>query len=219
MKNFLYKEFKLCLTPINYFYLLFLTMLIIPNYPKYVGFFFLCVSLLYIFINAELNKDIQYSMILPINKRDMVKSRCILVCAYQILGIIISVPLSFLAPIISPSGNVAGIEANAACYGLTFILFAIFDFVFFTQYYKKAEKPGIPFLFAGITFWIFYAIFEIPIWGKDSFGVEYFKIMDKIDFKSQIKQLPIFFAGLIIYFAGWILTYKVSAKRFEKADL
>ena len=83
MKNFLYKEFKLCLSAVNYIFILFTAMILIPNYPYYVPFFYLCLSVFFIFNNSELNKDIPYSMILPIKKSDIVKSRCILICVLQ----------------------------------------------------------------------------------------------------------------------------------------
>ena len=44
-------------------------------------------------------------------------------------------------------------------------------------------------------------------------------MLDRIDAQSQIKQLPILFMGIVIFFVGWILTYKKSASLFEKVDL
>ena len=43
--------------------------------------------------------------------------------------------------------------------------------------------------------------------------------IDKFDWVSLIKQLPILITGIIVYFFGWILTYKVSAKKFEQVNL
>lgn len=219
MKNFLYKEFRLCLSPINYVFLAFVFMQIVPNYPRYAGFYFICLSVFHIFNNSELNKDIQYSMILPITKKDIVKSRCILVCAYELISVLLSIPFAILFSKIMPSGNTAGIEGNVAFFGLSLILLSIFHFVFFNLYYKKAEKPGFPFLISSILFWIFYFIFEFPIWIKDFVGIEYFKIMDKTDSESLLKQVPILLCGVLIYVLVWILTYKTSAKKFEKVDL
>ena len=96
MKNFLEKEIKLCLSAVNYLFLAFVAMIIIPNYPCYVPFYYLCLSIFFIFNNAELNKDIQYSMVLPITKKDMVKSRCILVCVYEIAGALFTIPFAIL---------------------------------------------------------------------------------------------------------------------------
>lgn len=219
MKNFLNKEIKLCLAPINYIYLSFAVMTIIPAYPRYVPFFFFCVSILHLFNNSMLNKDLEYSMILPITKKEIVKSRCLIVAVYELIGGLITIPFSFLFTLIMPSGNVSGIEGNVAFYGLIMVLMTLFNFVFFTSFYKKAFKPGLPFIKGAIVFWIGYFALEFPIWTKDVFGIEFFQMMDKTDAVSQIRQLPILAAGFIIFILGWFLTYKISAKRFEKVDL
>ena len=219
MKNFLEKEIKLCLSAVNYLFLAFVAMIIIPNYPCYVPFYYLCFSILFIFNNAELNKDIQYSMVLPITKKDMVKSRCILVCVYEIAGALFTIPFAILIKQLVPQGNQAGIDSNVAFYGLVLILLTIFNFIFFTSFYKKAEKSGRPFFKASVAFWVCYLIIEFPIWTKNIFNIEFFQLLDKIDASSQIKQLPILFAGILVFFGGWILTYKKSASLFEKVDL
>lgn len=215
MKNFLYKEIKLITNPLNWIFLLFLTMLLIPTYPCYVPFFYLCLSVFFMFNNAEINRDMEYSLILPIRKKDIVKSRCILVFFYQILGLILSIPFVFLRV----TENQAGIDLNVAFFGLIMICLSIFNFVFISGFYKKGEKPGLPFLASSILYFVVYIVFEIPIWMKTVFNVEYFIIMDNTDASSQIKQLPILFIGIIFYVLTWFLTYKVSAKRFEKVDL
>lgn len=219
MKNFLNKEIKLCLAPINYVYLLFACMMVIPNYPRYVPFFFFMVSLLHLFNNAMWNKDLEYSMILPITKKDIVKSRCILVIVYQLIFIILSIPFSILFELIKPAPNAAGIEGNVAFYGLVLIVMTFFTFTFFTAYYKKATKPGVPFVKATIVFWVLFIILETPVYIKDVIDVPFFQMLDQTDKASQIQQLPILAAGIIVFIVGWILTYKVSAKRFEKVDL
>lgn len=215
MKNFLYKEIKLITNPLNWIFLLFLTMLLIPTYPCYIPFFYLCLSVFFMFNNAEINRDMEYSLILPIRKKDIVKSRCILVCFYQILGLILSIPFVFLRV----TENQAGIDLNVAFFGLIMICLSIFNFVFISGFYKKGEKPGLPFLASSILYFVVYIVFEIPIWMKSVFNVEYFIIMDNTDATSQIKQLPILFIGIMFYVLTWFLTYKVSAKRFEKVDL
>lgn len=219
MKNFLYKEFKLCISPVNYIFLLFTAMILIPNYPCYVSFFYLCLSCFFIFNNAELNKDIPYSMILPIKKSDMVKSRCILICAYQIVGTLFTIPFALLIHKVLKMENAAGIECNIAFYGLVLVALAIFNFVFLTSFYKKATKPGFPFAIACIIYWVIYLILELPIWLKNIFPTDFFARLDSIQPRDLLFQLPILIAGIVIYFAGWILTFKVSSKRFEKVDL
>lgn len=219
MKNFLYKEFKLCLSAINYLFIAFTLMILIPNYPCYVPFFYIALSIFFIFNNAELNKDIAYSMILPIKKRDMVKSRIIVVAVYEIISIIFTIPFAILISQVFKIENLAGIDPNVSFYGLIMIPLSLFNYVFLTKYYKKGEKPGFAFLLASIAFWICYLILEFPIWTKNIFGLNFFIMIDKTDFSSQIKQLPILLIGIIIYIVMWFVTYKKSAKNFEQVDL
>lgn len=219
MKNFLYKEFKLCLAPVNYLFLLSTTMILIPNYPCYVPFFYLCLSVFFIFNNSELNKDIPYSMILPIKKSDIVKSRCILVATYEFIGILFTIPFALIKNTLIKIPNNAGIECNIAFYGFILIVLSIFNFVFFSMFYKKGEKPGIPFFIASIVFWFMWFIFELPIWSNEFLKNSYFLMLDSVTKESSIKQLPILFIGIIIYVIGWFFTFKISSKKFNKIDL
>lgn len=223
MKNFLNKEIKLCLAPINIVYLIMASMTLIPGYPRYVPFFFLCVSTFQIFNNASLNKDMEYSMILPITKKEIVKSRCLLVAVYEIVFTLLTIPFSIaffpLTKNIAPEGNLAGIEANVAFYGLALILISVNHFIFFTMYYKKANKAFVPFIVSAIVFWVLYIILEMPIWLNNVLNIEYFKVLDKFDGPSLIKQVPVLIVGILFFFLSWIATYKISAKKFEKVDL
>lgn len=219
MKNLLNKEIKLCLAPLNYIYLIFACMTFIPNYPRYVPFYFMCISFLHLFNNAMLNKDIEYSMILPITKKEIVKSRCILVALYEVVFTLLSIPFSISFNLFGPGPNSAGIEGNVAFYGLVLIAVTLFTFIFFTSYYKKASKPGAHFLKGTIAFWITFIIFEIPIYIKDDFNIPFIKMLDQTDKLSQITQLPILVIGIVVFITGWFFTYKISAKHFEKVDL
>lgn len=220
MKNYLYKEFKLGLSPINWTFLIMPCMLLIPSYPCYVPFYYICLSIMFIFNNGEINKDMQYSFILPVKKSDIVKARCLLVAVYELITIALGIIFAFINIKISPtSTNPAGIACNVAFFGLLLIVFSGFNFFFFKSFYKKGEKPGFPFLLGSIAFWILYGIFEFPIWTSNITNIEYFNVLDKVDGASMIKQLPILAAGIVIYVLGWIVTYKVSAKKFEKVNL
>lgn len=219
MKNFLNKEFKLCLSPINYIFLIFVAMMLIPNYPYYVPLFYLCLSVFFIFNNGQINRDMEYSLILPIRKCDIVKSRCIVVCVYELIGVVFMIPLAILNNKLLPGGNLAGIDGNVAFFGLGLIILTIFHYVFFVSFYKKATKPGLAFLFGCIAFWLVYCILEFPIWLKNIFPFDFFRVMDSTEGADLIKQIPVLAAGILIYILGWVLTYKQSAKEFEVVDL
>jgi small-conductance mechanosensitive channel len=219
MKNLLLKEFKLCILPINYIFLTFAVILIIPNYPCYVSFFYLLLNTFWIFKNGDLNKDLQYSLILPIRKSDIVKARIMSVAIYEIVFFILSIPFAILNHKLVPQGNNAGINSNFAFYGLVMIVLTISRYFFFTIYYKKAEKHERALLISFVIFFVLYFIFECPVWMIKKGNLQSLAFIDKFDLASLIKQLPILITGIIVYFLGWILTYKVSAKKFEQVNL
>jgi hypothetical protein len=219
MKNLLLKEFKLCILPINYIFLTFAVILIIPSYPCYVSFFYLLLNSFWIFKNADFNRDLQYSLILPIRKTDIVKARLMSVAIYEIIFFILSIPFAILNHKLVPEGNNAGICSNFAFYGLVMIVLTISRFSFFAIYYKKSEKHEKAFLISLVIYFAIYFIFECPIWMIKSGKLQEFAFLDKFDWPSLIKQLPILFSGIVVYILGLIFTYKVSAKEFEKVNL
>ncbi len=217
MNKLLYKEIKLCIGAINLFFLLFAAMFLIPNYPVYVTFFYMCLSVFWIFNNAEINRDMMMNSILPVAKKDIVKARCLLVFCYEMVFFILTVPFAVLAAKLWPDGNSAGIDANVACYGLNLVAVTVFHLVFFPMFYKKGEKPGAGFLIATAAYFSAYVFLEIPVWTKGN--SEFLNMIDSTDAAMQIRQIPVLAAGIIIYAAGWIMTYRISERKFEKVGI
>jgi len=217
MGELLYKEIKLCIGAINIFFLLFTAMILIPDYPVCVTFFYMCLSVFWIFNNAEINRDMMMNSILPVAKKDIVKARCLLVFCYEMVFFILTVPFAVLAAKFWPDGNSAGIDANVACYGLNLVTVAAFHLVFFPMFYRKGEKPGAGFLVSIPVYFAVYAMLEFLLWTKGNSDL--LNMIDSTDASMQIRQIPVLAAGIIIYAAGWILTYRISKRKFEKVDI
>ncbi len=214
MKDLLYKEFKLALHPTVFFFPLFVAMLLIPSYPYYFAFAYNCMSVFMMFQMARENKDILYTMMLPVRKRDAVKARLTVVLIIELFQIALSIPVAILSTRINPTGNLAGIEANVALYGLVLIMYAMFNFMYFTIFYKTAYGAGKAFLFSGIAVLLFIGIAEVivhfPVVGP---------YLDTIERAAQIKQLPLLGAGAVLFILSAVFTYKRSVKLFEMVDL
>lgn len=58
---------------------LFGVMLLIPAYPYTVMWFYVMLGLFFSFLNGREQKDVYYSALLPIRKRDTVKANCLFV--------------------------------------------------------------------------------------------------------------------------------------------
>ena len=75
MKALLRKEFTLSLFPLPYCFWLLAGLLLIPNYPYFVTFFYAALGVMFLFQYNRENRDLNYMMTLPITKGQMVKAR------------------------------------------------------------------------------------------------------------------------------------------------
>jgi hypothetical protein len=217
MKALLYKEFKLALHPTTYLFLALGAMLLIPSYPYYVAFVYTCLGVFFIFLSARENKDIFYTVSLPIRKSDAVKSRVITVALIELVQLVIGIPFAIIGARINPNatGNQAGIEANAAFFGLVLIMFAIFNPIYLPLFYKTAAKVGGPLIFASIALTIYVVAAEIAVQ-----MIPFLKThLDTNDPAMMLYQLPVLFAGLLLFALSLWFTYRKSADNFEKVDL
>lgn len=217
MKNLLYKELKLALHPTAIIFLSFGAMLLIPQYCYYVAFIYTCLAIFFIFLTGRENNDITFTVNLPVCKRDVVKSRCIIIACLQLLQIIIAIPFAVITNIINPFGqNPAGINANPALFGSVFIMFTIFNLLFIPSFYKTAYNVGKAFIISGISV-MFYIVVAEAIAQYISSPVS--KFIDSTATVDIVKQVPIAIIGLIIWLGAWLFILKKSIKNFEKVDL
>jgi hypothetical protein len=216
MKNLLYKEFKLAAHPTTYIFLAFCAMMLIPSYPYYVQFLYVCMSIFLIFLTGRENKDVFYTVMLPVRKRDVVKARCLMIGIIELVQIAISIPFAILSIRIIPGGsNLAGIDANLALYGFIFGLFTVFNVIFIPVFYKTAHKAGAAFLCAGIAVLLYYMAVESLVWIPSPAST----FLNTIDPVMMLQHLPILVGGIAIWILGMILAYKKAAASFEKVDL
>lgn len=233
MKNLLYKEFKLASHPTMFIFMSFGLMLLIPSYPYYVAFFYTMLAQFFVCIGGRENNDVFFTAMLPVEKKDVVKARLLMAGTVELATMLVSIPFAIIGMKINPYGfNQAGIEANPAFYGFVFIMFAVFNVIFFPGFYKTAYKAGIPFFKSTIVTAVFIVLAESLVWiprvmsgvvlnnTQTLLPVEKTRsLIDTTDPAVMIKQLPILAAGMLIWIAVTVLAYRLAAKRFEKVDL
>lgn len=209
------KEMLLTASPRSYFFIAFAFMAMIPQYPILLGAFFVCLGIFGSFQSAREAGDIFYTNMLPVAKKDVVKSKYIFTVAIQMISWILMFVLtllrmSFLADVVPYSINTL-MNANFAYLGWNLIIFAAFNTIFLGNFFKTAYKLGIPFVLFGIATVIVLFLGE---------ALHVFPGMESLNSnRFQLSQLWIFFGGIAVYFAGTLLSIKVSIKRFEKIDL
>ena len=215
MKSLLKKEFTLSMHPTGILFLGLSAMLLIPNYPYLVSFFYTGLAVFFICLNGRENGDIPFMMLLPVAKRDLVRARFMTVVALQIAQIILSAPFAVLRQKIMPEGNAAGMDANIALLGMAFVLYGIFNIVFLTGYYKDVSKVGVPFVLSSMAVFVWVGIVEAC-----TFIVPFFK--EKLDTPDTLfltEKLMVLFVGVIVYVLLTFFAFKRSVCLFEKQDL
>lgn len=211
--NLLYKELRLAAHPNLYIFTLLGALVIVPAYPYGMVFLFGCLAPYLTFMYGRETNDIYYTALLPVKKRDTVKAKCLLMVLAQMTQLLISLPFALLRVHVLPNGNPAGIEANVAYYGFGLMIYAIFNVILLTQFFKTAYKVDMAFLLAIIPAAIAVVIMEVLVHFPG------FEWLDSVVPAVMFRQLPILAVGVIVYIIGMMIAYRVSAKRFEQVDL
>ena len=97
MKTLLYKQLRLVCHPMTPVFCLFGFMVIIPNYPYTVIFFYVMLGLFFTFLNMREQKDLYYTALLPVPKRDAVKAGCLFTALIELLSLAVLAPCALLA--------------------------------------------------------------------------------------------------------------------------
>ena len=213
MMTLLYKEMRLAAHPTSIVFAFLGCLVLVPSYPYSVVFMFGCLAPYITFLNARETNDVWYTAVLPITKRESVLGKCLLVVSFQLFQLLFSIPFAILRDAMNMANNPVGLDATIAWYGFGFFLYAVFDLLFLTAFYKSGYKAGKAFILAALPMVFLMVAIEaaahIPalVW------------MDSRQPEHLMMQLPILLIGIVSYGALVPLAYRISAKHFEKVDL
>lgn len=216
MKHLLYKELRLAKHPTMFLFLLFSAMLLIPSYPYYVAFIYTCLSVFFVFLQGRENNDLSFTALLPVRKRDIVRARCLLVVLMQLAQVLVSLPCAIVGARINPlGGNAAGIEANAAFFGLALVMYALFNLLFLPAFYRTGYRVGRAFLFAGAAVLVYIVAAELLVQCVPALKAS----LDTFDPATRGTRLFVLLLGAGLYAAGSLLACRLSERRFARVDL
>ena len=215
MKNLLIKELKLTAPSITYIFLLFTLMAFVPDYPILVGAFFVCYGIFFSFQTGRECQDITYTMMLPVDKAQVVKGKFLFVIVIQTIAFLLFSLFTFVRMCFLSNAEpyiIAKLQsANLSFLGYVLIIFVTFNVIFLSGYFKTAFKIGIPLFIFIVVCFVLIAIFEV---------LHFIPALTLLnDLKFQPIQLIPFVSGIIVYVVGTIISLKVSINRFEKVDL
>lgn len=214
MKTLLYKQLRLACHPMTPVFCLSGIMLLIPNYPYSVAFFYVTLGLFFTFLNMREQKDIYYSALLPLRKRDTVRAAVAFTVLVELLSVVITALFCLLSAKLQPGkDNAVGMDANLMLLGAGFVLYGVFNLVFFVCLYRSGYKVGAAYLKANLALWPMMLLAEaLPhfpslVW------------LNRVDTQANLRQIPILLFGVAVFAALTMLAYRRSAGLYERVDL
>jgi len=216
MINLLYKEIKLAI-PIFFWILPVLTgaLLMIPQWIFSIAFFyFFWITIPQILSNISINNDLEFSLLMPINKKSYVKSKILTISIIGLVHILIGMIVSIIHVLVYKTPNFA-FDLNFAFFGIIFIIYGIFNLVLFPMYFKTGYKFGIPIIIANIVVFLIAGCIE-------TLNILYPSINNIFEGTSstmKLCQFIILIIGILLYILSNYLAYKISSDRFECVDL
>ncbi|MGS0972233.1 MAG: ABC-2 transporter permease [Candidatus Izemoplasmataceae bacterium] len=211
MNNLLYKELKLSIN--KFFYLLPLilaALMFIPNWIYTLVFmYFFWITIPQIYGGYIGQKDNSFINMLPVSKKEIVKSKIHAVLILEALHLVTAFLLGLVHNAIYGSYNFF-FDINLAFVGIILMMFALFNLVFFTNYFKTGYFFGRPTVYGVVVTLVYAFIVEFSV-------AKYQGVRDVFegDFSNQ---LLVFVVGLIItVLLSWV-TIKQSIMHYESIE-
>lgn len=215
MKALQSKNWRLAMSPVPLLFLLLSGLILIPNYPYYVTFFYNSLGIFMWMQSLRENRDTAYMMLLPVTKAEMVRARLRTVVQLELLQLLACVPFMVLRASYGHLNNAVGIEANAAFLGLGLVQMGLFNLVFFPMHYRNAYDLGKPFLAASAA-----ELFYIVLVEACDHVIPYMKtVCEGYALSDQLRQWPMLLGGVALFALLTWAAERSSVRRFEKVDL
>ena len=217
MKNILKKEMTLSASILSYLFIPFGLMFFVPVYPILCGVFFTTLGIFQSFQNAREANDIIFSALLPIAKKDVVKSKYLFSCMIELCSVLLMSCATLIRMTVLSDApvyrNNAMMNANLFALGMALLIFWLFNLIFIGGFFKTAYKFGKPFVIhiiaAFLVIGLGEALHHIPgLEAVNAFGLDHFPL--------QLSSLGL---GIMAYVILTAISYWRACRSFEKIDL
>lgn len=213
MSKLLMKEWLLAAPAVDVMFVFLGALVLVPAYPYGMVFFFGMLAVMFSFQFARENADLFYTILLPVGKRDVVKGKLLLVVSIELLQLLLTVPFALVRPWLLAGGNPVGIEANVAYFGFGLVIYAVFNVIYLSVFFRDAVCVGKAFIVASIPAVLLIVCMEAAV------HLSALVWLDSLNWHDQLRQLPILVLGAVVYGISTVLSYRVAMRHFERVDL
>ena len=209
------KEWGLCMHPAAWIMLGLTSLILIPNYPYSVSFFYVTLGVFFISMSARENHDVTFTLTLPVEKRAVVRARILFAAELELISLLLAAGMILLHRMLLDAPNGAGMEANLALLGEGFFLYGVFNLIFFPAHFRDVSRIGVPFVCASAVLFLLITAdvvlsYSLPFW-RD--------VLDTADPAHGGAKLVFCALCALFYAAATFLSLRVSEKRFLKLDI
>ena len=216
MNALLNKEIRLSASVLSYIFIVSAVLTLIPGYPILCGAFFVTLGLFHSFQNSREANDIVFSALLPVAKQDVVKGKFMFSLMIEMAAFLFMAVLTILRMTVFADSDVyhdnALMNANLFFLGASLIIFGLFNLIFIGGFFKTGYKLSsfFPYIVAClVVVGIAEAMHHIP-------GLE---AVNAFGFDDLALQICLLLAGILIFIALTVISYKKACSDFEKIDL
>ena len=223
MKNLLYKEFKLSIHPLTYFFVGLMAMAALaPSFPSFVPLLYFGAAYTFLFIGMNkttTTNDLLYTCMLPIKREDVVKARVFSTTFLQLYDLVLVFSFfainKFIFQVNTDPKDLGIISLNLdqgfVLLGVYLICLSIYDLIYMPWFYKNGKSIIANMLVAVLTVMVVGGILTI---------VPYIFFKDILSIKGGniILQLGFLLASIGIWIGSKVLVIKKSTKNLVKLD-
>lgn len=216
MKAMIIKQFKLGIPSLFFLFLAMPVLLIIPNYPSFVGFGYAVMPIIVLLSIGKENKDLEFSSMLPVSKKDIVKGRMTDTVLFQVGSLVIgAICAVFTNLFLAPNGNQVGLDLNPTFFGATMIAYGVFNLCLLPIFFKTGYKIMVPAVISVALFLLTYMAIEILIALVPALAAT----LDTLNPAMLGRQFIVFTVGAAFFAASLFISYFYSVKNFTKVSL
>lgn len=212
----LYKDLRLSIHP---FFLMLpvLTgaLLLIPQWPYFIAlmyFFWISIPTITNTFNAQ--NDYGFSVMLPVSKGDIVVGKIYSFILLELLHLIFAVIFAVIHAVIYDYPNFL-LNPNMAFFGVAFLMYGLFNLVFFPMYFRTAYQFGLPTIVGTV-------VTLILAGGIEALAI-YFPMVNKFMKGSgrdmRLFQLGVLVVGILLFVVFNYLAIRLSKANYERVDI